>query len=115
MPEFPPHLQPVPGNGGPPTADTVQYNPQQFNPNQMFAGIMAAFDQVVPQPINCQFRVDVMNHPQGNQVILFVMSPTGMNVFFMQPDVAKTIGEVITRSGQLASTGLHVPPSPLGG
>lgn len=120
-PAYPPHLQPVPSNGA--TAEQLaqqlheaqqaqqaqQQAQGQFNPNTMFAQILAGFNEVVPQPTNCQYRIDLFNHPAGNQVLLSIMTPIGMFVQFIQPDVAVSIGETLIRTGRQASTGLFVP------
>ena len=120
-PQYPPHLQPVPSdqsnNGATPEQlaqqlheqITQQQQPPQFNPNQMFAQILAGFNEVVPQPTNCQYRIDLFNHPAGNQVLLCIMTPLGMSVQFIQPEVAIAIGETLIRTGRQATTGLFVP------
>lgn len=60
-------------------------------------------------PVPMSWNISQAQSSGGTVVVVLVATPEGDKVFFLQPDMAKQIGEAILKQGSLAETGLIVP------
>ncbi len=72
----------------------------------------AADPQIVPpQLVPTSFTITHADGPQGRKVVLSVNHPSGVSVFFLDPEPAQQIGGQLRAAGKQAASGLIVPPS----
>lgn len=64
---------------------------------------------VPPQPVPVSVQLSVVDHGPNKLIALVIMSPTGQNVFFFEPDGAERVAEALTDAARQAKTGLEIP------
>lgn len=64
--------------------------------------------EMLVQPTPLDFAVASAKTPGGKQIVLQVMSPTGVNLFFLTEDMAKQLGKALDSA---AGAGIVVVPA----
>lgn len=61
-------------------------------------------------PVPMSWNISQGNNNEGQPiVVIHVATPEGDKVFFLQPSIAKQIGEALVKQSTLAETGLIIP------
>jgi hypothetical protein len=71
------------------------------------------FGRVQPSPVNMTVNVRTVDTTNGKRVVLEVFTPTGLAVYFLTPESARSIGETLSRESVSASSGLTIAKGPL--
>lgn len=61
-------------------------------------------------PVPMSWNISQGNNNEGQPiVVIHIATPEGDKVFFLQPAIAKQIGEALVKQSTLADTGLIIP------
>lgn len=72
-------------------------------------GQQAQQAQVQPQPVPTGFSIGQGQNPDGSMsVVLVIFSPVGQNVFFLDADTAKVVGDGLQKAASASGAGLVV-------
>jgi hypothetical protein len=64
---------------------------------------------LAPQPVPTQVFVGQIRTPQGALVVLQVATPVGVAVYFLDPEAAIRIGQMLRQCGKASKAGIVLP------